>query len=49
MPDSPTVADLLAHATRIVGNQQKLRDAMAQVAAEHANPVPLAPEVKPAS
>lgn len=49
MPDTPTVPDLVAHAARIQGNQQKLRDAMAQVAAEHANPVPLAPEVPPAS
>lgn len=44
MPDNPTVADLAARAAKITGNQQKLRDAMAQVAAEHANPVPLAPE-----
>ena len=49
MPENPTVADLVAHAARIVGNQQKLRDAMAQVAAEHANPVPLAPAAPAAS
>lgn len=44
MPDNPTVTDLVARAAKTVGNAQKLRDAMAQVAAEHANPVPLAPE-----
>lgn len=44
MPDNPTVADLVAHAAKVTGNQQKLRDAMKQVAAEHANPVPLTPE-----
>lgn len=49
MPDNPTVTDLVAHAAKVTGNQQKLRDAMARVAAEHANPVPLAPEAPAAS
>lgn len=49
MPDNPTVADLVAHAAKVVGNQQKLRDAMAQVAAENAHPIPPAPEPPAAS
>lgn len=43
MADNPTVADLVKHAEKIVAGQQKLQAAMARVAAEHANPVPLAP------
>lgn len=49
MPDNPTVADLAAHAAKILAGQQKLREAMQQVAAEHASPVPLAPEPPAAS
>ena len=48
MADSPIASDLAAHAQAIMAAQAQHNQVMAQVAAEHANPVPLAPEPKPA-
>ena len=44
MSDTPKVDDLAAHAARISKRRERLREHMAQLAAEHANPVPLTPE-----
>ena len=48
MADTPTAADLAAHAQRIMDAQDRHNQVMAQVAAENANPVPLAPETQAA-
>lgn len=45
MGDTPDVTQLVARAKQITSAQDKLREAMRQVAAEHANPVPLLPEI----
>lgn len=44
MADTPIASDLAAHATAILAAQARHNQVMAQVAAEHANPVPLTPE-----
>ena len=48
MADTPVASDLAAHAAKILAAQRAHNQAMAQVAAEHANPVPLTPEPAPA-